>query len=162
MQKNGTIKVECKEQNYFIFWPCLPVQILQCRSNKWDLCWLVVSFSILLFSSVFLGVLGVSIETSVTLGGGSSWQEGEKLKHSLTVKYAVTQSDVWHAPYLFRFRCFHRFLALNFNFPFVCDLSDWSPLCLSLLFFNHLNSLWNEKCIANEGYALKEGGGWRH
>lgn len=46
--------------------------------------------------------------------------------------------------YLFRLRCFHWLLALNFNFTFVCDLGDWPPLYFSLLFFNHFNCLKNE------------------
>lgn len=84
---------ECNDgDDFFFLRQGVPVQILQCRSNKWDLCWLVVSFSILVLSDFFSGVFGGSAETSVTLEGGSSWQEGKKKKLStlhLTVKYTV-------------------------------------------------------------------------
>ena len=49
----------------------LPVQILQCRSNKCDLCWPVVSLSVLVFSALSSGVFGGSVETSVNLGEDS-------------------------------------------------------------------------------------------
>lgn len=49
-----------------------PVQILHFKSNKCDLCKLVVSISISTFSSFFSGVFGGSAGTCAALGGGSS------------------------------------------------------------------------------------------